>query len=148
MKSIATWSSPNSSERHLNHHTWAEPKMCTAQITWHSGKKNSDYHEENWIICGKKRHKHHILTWGPGSAFGGFTKNGILPLCQSLRTILLTVCMSGSPPWKNPVTIYVHVCRAYHLSITCRATETFIFPMFSNRPHALPACKCIKLSHL
>lgn len=42
-----------------------------------------------------------VLTWeasGDGSALGGLTKKGIRPLCQSLRTILPTVCRSGSPP--------------------------------------------------
>lgn len=45
---------------------------------------------------------HPILTWGEVgiSALGGLTKKGIRPLCQSLRTILPTVCKSGSPPWK------------------------------------------------
>ena len=33
------------------------------------------------------------------SQFGGLTKNGIFPRCQSLRTILETVRMFGSPPW-------------------------------------------------
>lgn len=41
-----------------------------------------------------------VFTWGAvgGSALGGLTKKGIRPLCQSLRTILPTVCKSGSPP--------------------------------------------------